>query len=429
MTKTSFIAFLSVTALLIVGAVLTYPGGSTTRPEIGPPFYPDLDAKKIGRAASLTIWSSGKSFTVYKKKDGKDKDTWVVKELSDYPADLGPIRRAVNSLAALRPFEKKTSDPKRLDKLDLEDPTKNGASSKRLTVKDAEGNIIADLVIGRANNDNVIIGQDMVYVRRMGDDQAWLAIGDPKIEKDKLDWTDKRILDIDPARIKRVVIEKKGEKIEIAREKPGDKEFKLVTVPEGRKSRPARQLSQLAELGHDIDIYDVRPMAKVDFKKDAAGKVRLETFDGLVVTMDLARIKKDLWIRIATSVQEEALLKQKPKADSKLKAAAEVRKEAAARAGLFKEWAYLPPVWARRTLDWKLEDLLVPLPKKKDEKKPEKKSDKTPANDGARKDGPKKASTAPAGNDGAKKNDAKDAPAKKQDATPAPKDTPSKNAE
>lgn len=364
MTKTSFLALSGVTALLIVGAFLTYPGGGVSRPEIGPPLYPNLDAKNLNRAAKITVWANGRSFTVHRKGD-----RWMVKELHDYPAKLGPIRKALNSLASIRPFEKKTADPKRLGKLDLEDPTKKGASSKRLTVTDAEGKVLADLVIGKANTNTAIIGQNMVYVRRMKENQAWLAVGDPQIERDKLDWTEKRLLDIKPARVRRVLITGSDEKIEVAKDKATDKEFKLISLPEGRKPKGAANRGQLAEIGNEIDIYDVKPLDKVDFSASKK-TIRLETFDGLVVTMKLATVKKKLWVQYAVSVDEKSLLKAKPGKDSKLKSADDVRKEAAQMAARLKGWAYLPPVWARRTMNWKLEDLLV-----KEKKKPAKKSD------------------------------------------------------
>ena len=262
MKNTSFLAFTGLTALVVVGAILTHPGGGVSRPEVGPPLYPDLDAKNINRAAKIEIWANGRSFTIYRK--GK---IWVVKEMHDYPASLGPIRKTLNSLAALRPFEKKTADPKRLGKLDLEDPDKKGASSKRVRVTDAKGTVLADLVIGKANENSAIIGQNMVYVRKMKQNQAWLAVGDPQIQKDKVNWTHKQIVDIKPARVRRVVITGPKEKIEIAKTKPGDKEFMLVSLPKGRKAKSAANRGQLAEIGNEIDINDVRPLGKIDFSK------------------------------------------------------------------------------------------------------------------------------------------------------------------
>ena len=367
MRKTSFLAFAGVTALVVVGAIATQPDVGLSRPEVGPPFYPNLDAKNIDRAAKIEIWANGQSFTVYRK--GK---TWVIKPLNDYPASLGPVRKTLNSLAAIRPFEKKTADPKRLGKLDLEDPTKKGASSKRVRVTDAKGKVLADMVIGKANANSAIIGQNMVYVRKMKQNQAWLAVGDPQIRKDKFDWTHKRILDIDPTRVRRVVITGPKDKVEIAKSKPGDKEFMLVTLPKDRTAKAAATRGQLAEIGNDIDIYGVQPLNKVDFSKSEKS-VRLETFDGLVVQMKLVSIKKKLWVQYSVSLDAKLLKSGKLPKGSKLKTASQVRKEASEMAARLKDWAYQPPVWARRTMNWSLEDLLVK------EKKPAKKKAPTKA--------------------------------------------------
>ena len=248
--------------------------------------------------------------------------------------------------------------------------------------------MLADLVIGKANENSAIIGQNMVYVRKMNQNQAWLAVGDPQIQKYKIDWTHKRIVDIKAARVRRVVITGPKQKIEIAKTKPSDKEFVLVNLPKGRKAKSAANRAQLAELGNEIDINDVRPLGKIDFSKSKKS-VRLETFDGLVVQMKLVSVKKKLWIQYAVSLDQKSLKMGKLPKGSKLKSAKQVRQEAATMSARLKGWAYLPPVWARRTMNWTLEDLLVK------EKKPAKKTDRktAPAPD---KKAEKKATIAPA---------------------------------
>lgn len=367
MSRTGFLVFAGLTAILAVAAFLTYPGAKTWSPASGAAFFPALDGRDLSKMQEVKVVSGTNVVTAY-RKGGQ----WVIKELHDYPADIRVIRAAIVGLTELRQFEQKTADKKRFGILDLEDAEAKGASSIRLTVTESGGGKIADIIVGRANNAYAILGRDMVYVRRPGQDQAWLAIGDPKLKKDKLDWVEKRLLTIDPKRVKRVVLERDGKKIEVVKAKPGDKEFTLATLPEGRKAKQSRLLEQLAELANEIDIYDVQPLAKVDFKKDPAGTLRLETFDGLVVTATLATENKKLWAQYSVSVDEKALLKDKPKKDSPLKAAADVRKEVAEIGPRLKQWAYLPPVWARRTMKWSPEDVLVALPKKKPEpKKPE----------------------------------------------------------
>src|SRR5512143_1459693 len=192
-------ALSGVTAILIGATIYLTPAPTSERAAPGERMFANLDPKTINSAASLTVTAKSKSFTVY-QKDG----AWVVKEMSDYPADTALVRKALFSLTELRPYEAKTRDPKRLAKLELEDPKGKDAQSKQLTVKDKDGKVLADVIFGKANTTNVILGKEMVYVRKAGSDQAWLAEGDPSLKPEALDWIQRSVIDVKVDRIKDV---------------------------------------------------------------------------------------------------------------------------------------------------------------------------------------------------------------------------------
>ena len=359
-------ALSGVTAASIVATIYLTPAPISERAAPGERLFASLDAKTINSAASLTVTAKAKSFTVY-QKDG----SWVVKEMSDYPADTSLIRKALFSLTELRPYEAKTKDPARLAKLELEDPKGKDAQSKQLTVKDKDGKVLADVIYGKANTTNVILGKEMVYVRKADSEQAWLAEGDPSLKAEPLDWIVRSVIDVDVERVKDV--ETKGPKgelaLHIAKEKAEDKEYAIKNLPAGRKPKEARTISYVAESLDNTNLDDVKKVGDIDFEKNAIGIGTWRTFDGLVVKAKMAEVDKKFWVSLAAEVDEAALLKEKPKPETKLKDADTVRKEAAEINSRVRAWAYHLPTTSSRFMTYKLDDLMEPEKKEDGEKK------------------------------------------------------------
>jgi hypothetical protein len=365
-------ALSGVTVALVAGTIYLTPR-PVERAKPGERMFANLDLKTLNSAASLTITAKGKTFTVY-LKDG----TWVVKEMADYPADISLVRKALVGVSELRPHEAKTRDPQRLAKLELEDPKGKDAQSKQLTVKDKDGRVLADVIIGKSNNTNVILGKEMVYVRRAGDNQAWLAEGDPTLKAEALDWILRNVVDVDVERVKDVETKSmKGELVlHIAKEKPEDKEYAVKNLPAGRKPKEARMIAYVAEALDNATLDDVKKVADIDFEKSGVATGTWRSFDGLVIKVKMAEVDKKFWVSLAAEVDEAALLTEKPKADSKLKDADAVRKEAAEINSRVRAWAYHLPTTSSRFMQYKLDDVMEPE-KKEGDKKDEKPDQKT----------------------------------------------------
>lgn len=369
MNRKTLYALSGLTVVLIGATIYMTPAPVSEHAAPGERMFPNLDTKTVNSATSLAVTAKGKTFTVY-LKDG----AWVVKEMSDYPADPALVRKALFSLTELRPYEAKTKDPKRLAKLELEDPKAKDAQSKQLTVKDKDGKVLADVIYGRANTTNVILGKEMVYVRKAGSDQSWLAEGDPSLKAEPLDWIVRSVIDVDVERVKDVETKTlKGELVlHIAKEKADDKEYTIKNLPAGRKPKEARTIAYVAESLDNANLDDVKKVGEIDFEKNGTFVGAWRTFDGLVITARMAEVDKKFWVALRAEVDEAALLKEKPKADSKLKDAEAVRKEADEINKRVGAWAYHLPTTSSRFMTYKLEDLLEPE-KKEEEKKGEEK--------------------------------------------------------
>jgi hypothetical protein len=376
MNSKVFYTLSGLTAVLIGATIYMTPAPTSERATPGERLFANLDPAAVNSAASLTITAKAKSFTVH-LKDG----TWVVKEMSDYPADTALIRKALFSLTELRPYEAKTKDPTRLSKLELEDPKGKDAQSKQLTVKDKDGKVLADVVVGKANTTNVILGKEMVYVRKAGTDQAWLAEGDPTLKAEPLDWILRSVIDIDVERVKDVETKTaKGElMLHLAKEKAEDKEYTIKNLPAGRKPKEARTIGYVAEALDNANLDDVKAAGEIDFEKNGTAVGSWRTFDGLVIKARMAEVDKKFWVALSAEVDEAALLKEKPKADSKLKDADAVRKEAAEINSRVRAWAYHLPTTSSRFMTYKLDDVIEPETKDEEKKTEEPKPAPTPA--------------------------------------------------
>jgi hypothetical protein len=96
----------------------------------------------------------------------------------------------------------------------------------------------------------------------------------------------------------------------------------------------------------------------------------------------MAELDKKFWVSLAAAVDEAALLKEKPKPESKLKDAEAVRKEAAEIDARVRAWAYHLPTTSSRFMQYKIDDVSEPEKKedeKKDDPKPDEKAPAPPA--------------------------------------------------
>src|SRR4029077_9224965 len=84
-------------------------------------------------------------------------------------------------------------------RLDVEDP--GSGKSTLVTLKDKSGGTLAEMIIGKRRFDRLGTGTDGIYVRKLGDTQAWLARGSLEFSDQLSSWLDRRILDLPEKRI------------------------------------------------------------------------------------------------------------------------------------------------------------------------------------------------------------------------------------
>jgi hypothetical protein len=345
----------SATALAVGGALLVSLGERKPTPAaaIGQRLFPDL-AGRAAEIASVSIAKRDGTLTFH-LKDGK----WLVAEKGDYPVDFAKVRKLVAELADLRLNEAKTATPALHAELEVEELSAPNAASTLVTLKDARGNALAATFVGKQRpGRGTGSAGDMVFVRRPGEAQSWQAQGRVSLERETQGWLDVAIMDIPRERVASArVIQADGGAVVARRDSVEETDFALADPPEGRKPKPAAEISMLGGTLETLQLEDVRTAAQVDFAGGTRGEVR--TFDGLVVETRTVERDGVVWVGFSARFEAPAQAVGAEQVVAGLKPADEVAKEAADIQARIGGWAYRVLPWKTEILRRKLDDVLL----------------------------------------------------------------------
>lgn len=239
--------------------------------------YPELFGQ-LTDVNKLVFESEEGSFTL--TRDGGED--WVVADYYNYPADFDLVKRMLIDLADAKILEAKTDDPELHNVLGVDRDDIGGGDALEIKLFN-DDEIIAGVVLGKTRDVTIQTGPRQTYVRRSGEDQAWLAEGYLQISPLMLNWIDGEIINIARERIARVdIIQPNGNTATLINLGEKDK----FGTPEDRQ----QTIFKYQQLGYDIAgslhqlrLEDVTPIA--DFSRGDSEVVTAEflTYDGLKV--------------------------------------------------------------------------------------------------------------------------------------------------
>ena len=211
---------------------------------------------------------------------------WTLAEKANYPVDPAKVRELALALANLQLVEAKTADPQRLKRLELEEPGGEGASRGRSSCSAAMARRWRRAVVGKTSPALYGGGRGGVYVRRAGDNQAWLAAGEIDVPTDAMTLIGSELIDVPTEQVARVVMQPPGGSASTLSRPDAAGDFVTdATLPEGRKLDPVKVESLAGTLG-GLTMTDVRPASEVTLGPDAR-HARFETFAGGSVDVTL----------------------------------------------------------------------------------------------------------------------------------------------
>jgi hypothetical protein len=332
---------LSVSALALIAAIGAGVAVTIKRPGTdfghGEKLFASLGSK-LDSAASIEIIRHDGRFSVQRKGD-----TWIVPEKDGFPARPELIRQTLAALTEMEIVEAKTGKPELFERLNLNDPADQDAKSIRMTVKDAGGGVLADLLIGKKRTGTATAAgstgdSQMLYVRRADEQRTWLVQAQIDARASAVDWTARDLIDISMEDLAKVELTgADGEKLTLTRVADA-KDFTVENIPEGRKPKTGWNVNQLGTTLETLNFEDVQVASSVSLPANPASG-RFEGKDGLVVTITLAQKDKDAWALIKAEGNPE---------------------KAAAINAKVEGWAFRLPDYKRERLQKTINDVLEP---------------------------------------------------------------------
>ncbi|MFP6735197.1 MAG: DUF4340 domain-containing protein [Rhodospirillales bacterium] len=352
MTPKTFIGFAAVTAAIIVAAGFSIAERYTTDVFVltDQPMFEELTAK-VNDITEISVQDNEKTVVIRRKGDD-----WVLPERSDFPASNETVRKFLVKLAELRVRERKTADPKLHARLQVEDLKGKKDLSKRLVVKDKDGKLLVDTLIGRQNFDIAGTVDAGRYVRKMGDPQSWLTAGTFDMPDAINKWVKPEFMNVNAKRIETVTVRQPdGTELTVERIDTKGTKFRARDMPAGRKLEYQIDVDNMSDGVDRIELEDVRKPGKIKFPDGKTIKTTLRTYDGLIVEVELFATEGDeeFWARFKARVAESAKDRQK------------IEAEAAKINATVTQWDYQIPAFKYRYLTRKMEDVLD-QPKKAD---------------------------------------------------------------
>lgn len=301
----------AVTLVVLVAAIIAVVNDeSSVRSNFVPhPLFEGL-ATRLDRADRIVYTSSrgmGGEEVVSLRRNAEG--VWGVESRGGYPASEELVRNVLLGMGNIEAYEPRTANPEWHRNLGLMKPEDIGSAIRVELFSGDER--MAGLLVGKVPERAVDVkGEGLVYVRRDGEDETWLARGRLPLHKGAFDWLDTTFVDIPREDVARVTLWAGTERpVVMERVNSEAADFTLVNIPEGRVSRGAPVTNKSATALLEATFDDVAPADTLDMPEDGP-RVVVETFDGMVLTMHMGGQGGALWAKFtAEGESEEAALR------------------------------------------------------------------------------------------------------------------------
>lgn len=279
------------TAVILIAALFAVKQESDTvrNDQAGNYLFPELK-NRVNDVVELEIVQRNSKFSV-KNIEGE----WKVVEKNNYPAQLPKIKQTLLRIADLTTIDAKTKLPENYEKIGVEDPAGEKATSSLIKLKDKDAKVLAALIVGKQQTASLSNGAaESLYVRKPDDEQSWLVKGELRIDPKEKDWLVTELFDIPVKRVQKVSLVKAGKTtVQIAKKDIADKDYSLLDIPKKKEIKNNTEINAIAEGVSNVVIKDVDTVTSttaVSFDNDVF-HADFFTFDGLVVSVDTVKAR------------------------------------------------------------------------------------------------------------------------------------------
>jgi len=328
----------AVTVLAVLAAVFVVANAPRTAPpRAGAALYPGL-IDRVNEVRRIEIVRTERTFAIERAGEG-----WAMTDRAGYPVRFEKVKAALVALAEMTTVEAATRKPEWYDRIEVGDAGPDSTGGQ-ITLKDGDGAVMASLILGARAYSRGTANEQM-YVRKAGEEQAWLVKGIVDPGRRAVDWLEREIVDLSRERVAEARLFPEGEDPIVVRKTPGETtKFDLASLPEGREVRAPIDVWSIGGLLEKVELHDVARADAVGMGDDISPAAEVRTADGLVVVVRLATRGEESWASFAASATAGA--------------SAEIRAEAETLNARLGGWAYQLQGPVKSRLRTKLEDLL-----------------------------------------------------------------------
>ncbi|MCY4133140.1 MAG: DUF4340 domain-containing protein [Nitrospira sp.] len=296
-----------IAAVLIIVAVFMAEQQEPGAPAMGQPVFPELKTV-INDVTELSVDTQSGTITLHRRED-----IWRVKEKYDYPADLATVRETLIGLAELTTLEPKTRKPELYEKLGLQDVEAEGSLSTGVTLKDAGGKTLAEVILGNNRPAKGKSGHKEIFIRKPGDPQTWLAEGGLTVEKNPGQWLNKELVQIETKRVRRLTVTHPDRtRLVVKKAKPADLDYQVADLPEGLEIESQFTVNNIVSTVTSLSLDDVKPQNEVPLDAQPVVTAVFQTFDGLEGTVQLLRQDDKDYVTVSAAFNAELIWKSEP---------------------------------------------------------------------------------------------------------------------
>ena len=310
---------------------------------------------RLGEVARIESTHAGDEVTL-ELVDG----IWSVTGRHGYPAEVSEVRGLLVGAADLVRVEPKTARPEHYERLELEDPAGEESRSFGYVLKDAQGETVASLVVGKRRFVAMAADVDEYFVRLDGDPRVWLVSGKIPRNRRVLDWLRREVTKLDQTRVGRAAVtHSDGTVVRVAKSSPREADFTLEGVPEGYEVEEPFSVHAIGTAVATFTLDDVAPIDEVDFEGEGI-EAAAETFDGVRLTARTGALGDRTFVRMG--VEFDPGLVSSETTDSLLDEEA-ARAEVENLARRWDGWAFEISGYTLKNLQKKVEDMVKPVAK------------------------------------------------------------------
>lgn len=274
----------------------------------GGKLFPD-GAARIAETSRVVISKGAEKAEVVRDPAS---NTWGVAASGGYPAVEDNVRKLVRGVLEAEVVEKKTAVADLYDKIGVEDPAGEKAKGHLVSIFDAQGKPIAEVIIGNrfdaANWDQDKAG---TFVRPAGKAQSYLVRGTFNLATKTTDWLKRDVLSLDAARFWKAVVQQPagadgaaGEVVHIERSSAAEATYTVREMPANRELADPNIHMRVLQTLALWTLDDVRKAGEVDVSGGVTGT--FTTFDGVVYTTRCAKVEDKYWATVSVAYDPAA---------------------------------------------------------------------------------------------------------------------------